>query len=311
MSDSIKSNLSGMEILIIDDEINNINLLSRILEEGGYSNVSGITDPLEFANNLDNYHPDLILLDVVMPGLDGFELCERLKTHSNTQDTPIIFVTAMADTNNLVKGFDSGGVDYIIKPFKEKEIFARVKTHLYLKKLITEKIELIRELDSLSRIDPLTGISNRRDILEVLNNEQFRYERYGKIFALIMGDIDHFKKINDQYGHDTGDYILKGVADNLKEKIRKIDFISRWGGEEFLIVLPETNLAGAAKAAESILKSLQNKKFEHNGQNLSVTMSFGVSCHTGKDMTLDELLKMADERLYAAKERGRNQIVSI
>ena len=115
-----------MEILIIDDEINNINLLSRILEEGGYSNVSGITDPLEFVNNLDNYHPDLILLDVVMPGLDGFELCERLKTHPNTQDTPIIFVTAMADTNNLVKGFDSGGVDYIIKPFKEKEIFARV-----------------------------------------------------------------------------------------------------------------------------------------------------------------------------------------
>jgi len=126
-----------------------------------------------------------------------------------------------------------------------------------------------------------------------------------------MGDIDFFKKINDQYGHDTGDFILKGVSNKLKKEIRKVDFLSRWGGEEFLAVLPQTNLVGGAKVSELMRKSIQEENFKFNGNSFSVTMSFGVSCHTGQEMKLDELLKIADERLYAAKEGGRNKIVSI
>ncbi|MZH02933.1 MAG: diguanylate cyclase, partial [Nitrospinae bacterium] len=255
--------------------------------------------------------PDLILLDIMMPGMDGYELCKKLKKNPETEDIPIIFVTAMAETEDLVKGFQLGGVDYIIKPFKDLEVLARIKTHLSLKKLLNEKSALIQKLDSLSRIDPLTGISNRRDILEVLNNEQSRYERYGKTYSVIMGDIDYFKKINDQYGHDTGDYILKGVANVLKNEIRKVDFIARWGGEEFQMILPETNLVGGANVAELMLKALWNERCEFFANKISVSMSFGVNCHTGEGMMLEDLLKIADDRLYKAKERGRNQVVSI
>lgn len=302
--------LTDMKVLIVDDTPQNIDIIGHILKQGGL-NIS-IAPNAEIARKIiAKNKPDLILLDIMMPGMDGYELCEKLKGDPDTADIPIIFVTAMAETENLVKGFQLGGVDYIVKPFKEVEVLARVKTHLSLKKLLKEKNELIQKLDSLSRIDPLTGISNRRDVLEVLNNEQFRYERYGKTYAVIMGDIDHFKKVNDQYGHDSGDHILKGVANILKNEIRKVDFVSRWGGEEFLMVLPETNLAGGAKVAELMLKAIQNENFKSNDKEISVTMSFGVGCHAGEKMKLDDLLKMADERLYKAKERGRNQIVSI
>lgn len=310
MLDFNAEDLSGMKVLIVDDTPQNIDILGHILKQGGL-NIS-VAPNAELAQKIiSKDKPDLILLDIMMPGMDGYELCEKLKKNPETEDIPIIFVTAMAETEDLVKGFQLGGVDYIIKPFKDLEVLARIKTHLSLKKLLNEKSELIQKLDSLSRIDPLTGISNRRDILEVLNNEQSRYERYGKTYSVIMGDIDYFKKINDQYGHDTGDYILKGVANVLKNEIRKVDFIARWGGEEFLMVLPETNLVGGANVAELMLKALRNENFEFNGNKISVTMSFGVNCHTGEGMMLEDLLKIADDRLYKAKERGRNQVVSI
>lgn len=310
MIDFKRCELAGMKVLIVDDTLENIDILVHICKQKDLE-VSIAKNGSAALELIGQNKPDLILLDIMMPGINGYEVCRKLKEQEDTKDIPVIFITALSDTLNVVKGFEVGGVDYIVKPFEEMEVLARVRTQLSLQKLVTEKNELIRELDSLARIDPLTGLSNRRDIMEILNNEQFRYERYGKTYAVIMGDIDHFKKINDQFGHDTGDYILKGVANSLKNEVRKVDFLSRWGGEEFLVVLPETNLSGGAKVAELMLKSLQKEKFKVNGKDISVTMSFGIGCHTGKGMTLDELLKMADERLYAAKERGRNQVVSI
>ena len=302
--------LAGMKVLIVDDIPSNIDIIGHILKQGGL-HIS-VAQNAEIAQKIiEKDEPDLILLDIMMPGMNGYELCKKLKANPTTEDIPIIFITAMAETENLVEGFQLGGADYIVKPYKEMEVLVRIKTQLSLKKLIKEKNELIRELDSLSRIDPLTGISNRRDIIEVLNNEQFRYERYGKTFAVIMGDIDFFKKTTDPLGHNSGDYILKEVADIIKYEIRKVDFLARWGGEEFLIVLPETNLAGGANVAESMRKAIQNKKLEFNGNEISGAMSFGVGCHTGEGMKLDELLKMADDRLCAAKERGKTQVVSI
>lgn len=310
MLDFDNHGLAGLNILIVDDTPENIDILGHILKQGGL-NIS-VAPNAEIAQKIiGKEKPDLILLDIMMPGMNGYELCEKLKADPKTEDIPIIFVTAMAESSDLIKGFQLGGADYIVKPFKVMEVLVRVRTHLSLKKLIKEKNALIEELDSLSRIDPLTGISNRRDIMEVLNNEQFRYERYGKTYAVIMGDIDFFKNINDQYGHDTGDYALKEVADILKKETRKVDFLARWGGEEFLAVLPETNLAGGAKVAESMRNSIHNREYEFNGKELSITMSFGVGCHTGEGMELDDLLKMADEHLYKAKERGRNQVVSM
>ena len=255
--------------------------------------------------------PDLILLDIMMPDMDGYEVCKRLKEDSKTREIPVIFISAMSEVKDIVKGFKLGGVDYIVKPFREEEVLARVRSQLSIKKLFLEKNELIEKLDSLSRIDPLTGISNRRDMMEKLENEQSRFERYGKSFSVIMCDIDHFKKVNDQYGHDFGDYVLKEVAMLLKEQIRELDKLSRWGGEEFFIVLPETNLVGAVNVAEKMRESIESYSFEFGGETLKVSMSFGVSCHANAGVKLDDLLKEADQFLYRAKNQGRNTVVSI
>ena len=310
MPDIEKEKFSGMKVLVVDDTPTNIELLGNFLKQ---SNVD-----LSFALNgemakkiIENNKPDLILLDVMMPGINGFDLCKQLKGNEDTKDIPVIFITARSGIEDLVRGFNVGGADYIIKPFQELEVVERVKSQLTIINLIKDKNKLIKELDSISRVDPLTGISNRRDIYEVMENEQSRYERYNKVFCLLMCDIDFFKKINDQYGHDMGDFILKGVSQLLKRKCRKVDYLSRWGGEEFLIVLPETNLEGGAKAAESIRKSIEKEKYKFNNQEISITMSFGVSCHNGEEKNLEKLLKIADENLYKAKESGRNCVVSM
>ncbi len=299
----------GMKVLIVDDTPANIDILARFLKQNGLD--LSVAPGGEIAlKNIEKNKPELILLDVMMPGIDGYQLCEKLKNNDQTKGIPIIFITAKSEVEDLVKGFDVGGVDYIVKPFQQKEVVARVKNQLTTVKLIQEKNQLIEKLDSISRIDPLTEISNRRDMLEILENEQFRYERYGKVFCLLMIDIDFFKKVNDQYGHDMGDFVLKKVAQVLKGKCRKADFLARWGGEEFLIVLPETNLVGGEKAAESMRKAIESEKFNFNDHEISVTMSIGVACHNAKEMKLQDLLKLADERLYRAKESGRNQVIS-
>ncbi len=302
--------LKDMNILIVDDVPKNIDVLRKMLGESGF--IISVAPSGETALKLVNKNkPDLILLDVMMPGISGFETCERLKADSNTAHIPILFVTARTEVEAVVEGFKVGGVDYIAKPFREEEVLARIKTQLSIKKLLLEKNKLIEKLDSLSRIDPLTGISNRRDMMEKLENEQSRFERYGKSFSVIMCDIDHFKKVNDQYGHDFGDYALKEVAILLKEQIRELDKLSRWGGEEFFIVLPETNLMGAVNVAEKMRKSIESYSFEFGGATLRISMSFGVSCHANEGVKLDDLLKETDRFLYKAKDKGRNTVVSI
>ncbi len=252
--------------------------------------------------------PDLILLDIMMPDISGYDVCRKLKENDDTKDIPVIFITAMAQTEDLIEGFEVGGTDYVVKPFEEKEVLARIGSQLSLRKIAYEKEELIRKLDSLSRIDPLTKLSNRRDILENLEYEQAKYERFGKDFSIILGDIDFFKKINDQFGHDAGDCVLKVIADILKSSIRKIDHVARWGGEEFLALLTETNLSGAARVAEKIKITIEKHKYEFDKNPAQVTMSFGVACHAGKNGKTDGLIKTADKLLYKAKENGRNQV---
>jgi diguanylate cyclase len=144
--------------------------------------------------------------------------------------------------------------------------------------------------------------------LEKLEYEQAKYERFGKDFSIILGDIDFFKKINDQFGHDAGDCVLKVIADILKSSIRKIDHVARWGGEEFLVVLTETNLSGAARVAEKIKITIEKHKYEFDKNPAQVTMGFGVACHAGKNGKTDGLIKTADKLLYKAKENGRNQV---
>ncbi len=309
MASTEEEQFEGMKVLIVDDTPANIDILARFLKQNGLD--LSIAPNGEIALKIiEKNKPDLILLDVMMPGIDGYQLCEKLKSNDQTKGIPIIFISAKSEVDDLVRGFDVGGVDYIVKPFQQKEVVARVKNQLITVKLMHEKNKLIEELDSISRIDPLTGVSNRRDMMEILENEQFRYERYEKVFCLLMFDIDFFKKVNDQYGHDMGDFVLKKVSGILKRKCRKVDFLARWGGEEFLIVLPETKLTGGEKAAESMRKAIESEKMKFNDHEISVTMSIGVACQSEKELKLEELLKVADERLYIAKDTGRNRVIS-
>jgi len=170
LSDFEKYKFAEMKVLIVDDTPQNIDVLSRILKQERI-NISAAPNAEIAEKVITKDKPDLILLDIMLPGMSGYELCEKLKANPETKNIPIIFVTAMAETENMVKGFELGGVDYIVKPFKGMEVLVRVKSHLSIRKLIKEKNELIHKLDLLSRVDPLTELSNRRDIMEVLNNE--------------------------------------------------------------------------------------------------------------------------------------------
>jgi diguanylate cyclase (GGDEF)-like protein len=300
---------SGMSVMIIDDRPENIQIVGHFLKQAGL-NISVAPNAEVAEQLLAKVKPDLILLDVMLPGIDGFQFCEKLKTDDQTKDIPIIFITIKSDIHDLIRGFEVGGIDYIEKPFQELEVLVRTKNQLSKIKLNKEKKELIKKLDSISRIDLQLGISNRRDIIEILKKSQSRVERFGQGFSVIVGDIDNFKKINDQGGQEEGDGVLKKITETLKKKLREADYLGRWGEDEFLIVLPETPIEGAANVAESIRKSIQGEKFEVAGKAVSLTISFGVSCQFGKGMTLDELLKTANANLHLAKEGGKNQVVS-
>ena len=199
-----KEKLSGMKVLMVDDTPSNLDILGHILKQVGL-NVSVALNGTIALKIINEDKPDLVLLDIMMPDISGYDVCRKLKENDDTKDIPVIFITAMAQTEDLIEGFEVGGADYVVKPFEEREVLARIGSQLSLRKIAYEKEELIRKLDSLSRIDPLTKLSNRRDILEKLEYEQAKYERFGKDFSIILGDIDYFKKINDQFGHDAGD----------------------------------------------------------------------------------------------------------
>lgn len=305
-------------ILIVDDRPENLMAAEKIIKPLD-AKIHKVHSGEEALSILADKQFAVMLLDVQMPGMNGFETATLIRGNKNTQNTPIIFMTALSREDKFIfEGYEVGAVDYLFKPLEPMILRHKVQVFLdlnrqkrELEKLLVEKNDLVRKLDALSRIDPLTKISNRRDILEKLNDEQANYERYGKSFAIAMGDIDFFKKINDSHGHDAGDLVLKKVAILIKKQLRQVDKLSRWGGEEFLMVLPETTLLGAAKVAEKIKFAIERSKFKFQDTNLNVTMSFGVSCHTGQDGNLEELIKKADQLLYQAKENGRNKVVSM
>ena len=174
---------------------------------------------------------------------------------------------------------------------------------------VSELKKITEELNAISRTDPLTLLSNRRGVLEKCNNEQLRLRRYDIAYSMILCDLDFFKKVNDENGHDAGDYILVNVAKILKGSVRSIDDVSRWGGEEFLIILPESGLEGAKKVGEKIRASIESSVFNFAGKELKITMSLGVVCHSNKENNFEELIKIADEFLYKAKESGRNIVI--
>lgn len=298
----MNTNEVKQSILIVDDIPTNIKVLGESLKAdyqvriatNGYKAV-------EIA--MSKNPPDLILLDIMMPGMSGYEVCEKLKATKQTQNIPIIFITAMDDEKDETKGLQLGAVDYITKPFSLPIVKARVNTHLELKK----KRDM---LENLSTVDALTGIANRRRFDEYYNAEWKRSMRDSTQLAVIMIDIDFFKLYNDNYGHSEGDTCLKKVSHCLSEIInRPADLLARYGGEEFICILPKTDIAGAVKIAEEMRSKVEALQIvhEHSLVNKYITISLGVSSVLPVE-AIDSavLVKDADKYLYEAKEAGRN-----
>lgn len=300
------------KILVVDDSPGNIRIVAAMLQPN--YNILAANNGVRAIKIAEDTQPDLILMDVMMPDMDGFTVCETLKKNPNTKDIPIIFITAKTELDDIVKGFSIGGCDYISKPFNPEELLVRVNTHIELKRskeLLQKYIHELelknKELDRMSKTDYLTELTNRRFMATRLKEEAARAEKTGEKFSILMCDLDHFKKINDAYGHDTGDLVLKGVTKTIKNMVREYDVVSRWGGEEFLILLIATDIISAGKTAEKIRDEIERTSITIDNLVLNVTASIGVTEYL-KDFTISQNIINADEAMYKSKNNGRNKV---
>ncbi|MCE3264234.1 MAG: diguanylate cyclase [Pseudoduganella sp.] len=289
-------------LLIVDDAMENIQILNHVLgdEHEVLFSMSG-EKALELARQ---HQPDLILLDAVMPGMDGYETCAALRAAADLRDIPVIFVTALTTPEDETRALEAGAVDFITKPFNVAVVRARVRTHLTLKR----QSDTMREL---TLTDALTGVANRRCFNDAIDNEWRRCARGHAPLSLIMIDIDHFKLYNDAYGHQAGDACLAQVAEAMVRCAgRSPDLVARYGGEEFVILLPQVDAQGAETVAQRILAGVYDLGIPHRMSSVGdvVTVSLGVATiMPGEHRDVGELVKAADQALYQAKEGGRDR----
>jgi diguanylate cyclase (GGDEF)-like protein len=315
---------SASTILIIDDTNTNLKIAVEHLQAYHYEVLTARTGEagLERARLAQ---PDLILLDVQMPGIDGFETCRRLKADLRTRDIPVIFMTVLTTVEGKLKGFAAGGVDYVLKPFQAEELLARVNTHLTIYKLQRELQSEVRErkqaeaalrkanleLQRLAVLDGLTQIANRRRFDQYLCMQWAQAQQ--TMLSLLLCDIDHFKQYNDGYGHQAGDRCLQLVADAISRAARHVkDLAARYGGEEFAVILPDTDIRGALRVAEAIQTEIRSLAIPHaySHTSESVTLSIGVANTVPTpDEGPEALIAATDAALYHAKNQGRNRIL--
>lgn len=294
------------KILLVDDEPTNIQVLHGILEDDGYEFFFAM-DGESAIEQVDRQAPDIVLLDIMMPEMDGYEVCRRLKRNQSTAGIPIIFVTALNQPEDEEKGLNLGAIDYITKPLGAAIVRARVRNHLQLKAYRDQ-------LEEIAMFDALTGIANRRSFDQFLEAEWKRARRSDKPLSLILMDIDYFKPFNDNYGHGAGDECLKKVAGALARGLnRPADLVARYGGEEFVCVLPDTDSEGAVQVANQLLEEVRAAGVPHKYSQAAdvVTMSLGclTVAHAG-EFEPETMVHEADKLLYQAKEGGRNRVVS-
>lgn len=315
-------------VLVTDDSLTVRMMLRDYLEQEGYR-VTLQPDGescIQFLNACEDW-PDLVLLDRVLPGVDGIEVLNWIKTNSGSSFHPVILLTSMGEVDDRVTGLDHGADDYIAKPFEAEELMARVRAQCRIKRLQDElgkrnlalatadreKAELLRELERkneelerLATTDPLTGLANRAHIEDFLSSESTRSTRFGLPLSVAMIDVDFFKSINDTHGHPVGDQVLREVGRILSESVRKLDKVGRYGGEEFLLVLPGTPVKGARILGERIRASAAGFRLTPPGAQF--TLSVGIAQWTADLGSWEALVARADQALYAAKEGGRDQV---
>ncbi len=317
-------------VLIVDDNPVNLRLAVDYLEARDFI-VLVAQDGESGLQRAKYASPQMILLDVILPGIDGFETCRLLKSDPQTKNIPVIFMTALVDTEDKVKGFEVGAVDYVTKPIQEAELLARITTHLRVQSLtyqLQKQNQLLQqqalelqaarqkaesacsELQRLVHLDGLTEVANRRGFDQHLTKEWRRLAREQAPLSLILCDIDYFKRYNDFYGHQAGDDCLRQIAQAIVRAVqRPADLVARYGGEEFAIILPNTDAEGAVQVAQSIGAEIELLNIPHAKSHVSdvVTVSLGISSQVPhQEMSIELLIATADSSLYAAKNQGRN-----
>jgi diguanylate cyclase (GGDEF)-like protein len=294
-------------ILVADDSMVVRAVLRRQLETDGHTVVEAVNGA-EAIDACREYRPDVILLDVEMPVLDGHATLERLKADPMLKDIPVVFLTGRVDTADVVNGLRLGAHDYLRKPFEANELMARVSAALRTKWLQDELRTRNAELDRVSRIDMLTNIYNRRHLDEHLRSVISAARRHDRTIGVLLVDIDHFKDVNDEHGHLAGDAVLREVAARLQAAMRTEDALGRWGGEEFLAVLTDTPPQGVRTMAERLRQVIAAAPFTlDDGSQIRVTVSVG---HTNGTDDAEVLVHRADDALYVAKAEGRNRIAA-
>lgn len=315
-------------VAVVDDSLTVRMMLQEQLQQAGYQ-VTLFEDGdavVEYLKATADW-PDLVLLDLVMPGIDGISVLEFIKSQDWQGFLPVILLTSMSDIEDRVRGLDQGAEDYIAKPFDSSDLLARVRAQLRIKRLQDEMADqnialakvnqenhrLLQELEvkneqlkQAATTDALTGLNNRGEIERFVTDESARVRRFAQPLAVAMIDIDHFKLVNDTLGHPFGDRVIREVARVMAETVREVDRVGRYGGEEFLLVLPGTDVDGAVILADRIRSGVEALCFDPEGKK--VTVSAGVACWDGDDKGWEEMVSRADQALYQAKESGRNRV---
>lgn len=305
--------LAKAKVLLVEDDPIQADATRELLLKSGYEVLlaaDGITAIKQVKTNM----PDIILLDLILPGLDGHEVCRWLKLEESTKGIPVIMLTVKKDLADKISGLQVGADDYLPKPYNDLELNARIYASLRTKALQDELRaknkqleELLYKVEYLAITDALTGLYNRRRFHDILQKEFERSKRYSSPVSLLMIDIDHFKKINDKHGHLAGDHVLLEVAQIIQKNIRDVDTAARYGGEEYIVILPNTEKNDALTVAERMRISIQNSSFQEINKD-AITVSIGIAGLPEKHIdTEDKLIRSADLALYRSKQNGRNR----
>jgi two-component system, cell cycle response regulator len=302
-------------ILVVDDDVVSRTVVEKYLHKAGM-NVATASNGKQALALFDDLFFPIVVTDWMMPEIDGPRLCRLIREKKTEGYVFIILITARDSKTDIVSGLQAGADDYLTKPIHPAELVARINTGIRILSLEQSLKKANEEIRLLSITDPLTGCFNRSHLNERLPQEISRSKRYSRPLSIILADIDHFKQVNDRYGHQVGDEILKSFAQCLVSQFRKkIDWVVRYGGEEFLIVLPETGAAGACNLAERLRQTVEMRTFQAGESSLKITASFGAACcvfsQGGHSWTTDQLINQADEQLYRSKKEGRNRVNSI
>jgi diguanylate cyclase (GGDEF)-like protein len=298
-----------LRILIAEDDAISRRLLETILGKWGYEVVVALDGEQAWQVLQTENSPRLVILDWMMPGMDGIELCRRVRERLSVPYVYVLLLTARSQREDLLQGMEAGADDYVTKPFDANELKVRLRAGRRILDLQEQLMAAQEQLRDQASRDPLTGIWNRTAVFEVLRREVARSERESSPLAVAMADLDHFKNLNDTYGHMAGDAVLREATRRMSTCIRSYDAIGRYGGEEFLVVLPGCDEQSAAGRAERLRGAIVNKPFDTSEGRITVTCSLGVaSTSNGANGDVESLLRAADAALYRAKANGRNRV---